>query len=126
MVVDKALELRKLNSSIHIHLVHFITSPIVSTNNFHLCLTASFFSKSQSISPKFVGYFGAFFKVHIIIAHKYFTFNPLNADLNPICHLLALLGSHHIFHVSRIRVNVCFPRLPVFEIFLPFFVSSEQ
>jgi len=27
-------------------------------------------------------------------------FNPLNAKLNPICHLLALLGAHHIFHVS--------------------------
>ena len=32
--------------------------------------------------------------------------NPLNAELNPICHLLALLGAHHILHVSRIRVNV--------------------
>jgi len=31
--------------------------------------------------------------------------NPLNAKLNPICHLLALLGAHHILHVSRIRVN---------------------
>jgi hypothetical protein len=30
---------------------------------------------------------------------------PLNAQLNPICHLLALLGAHHILHVSRIRVN---------------------
>jgi len=34
-----------------------------------------------------------------------FSFNPLNAKLNPICHLLALLGAHHILHVSRIRVN---------------------
>ena len=33
------------------------------------------------------------------------TINPLNAELNPICHLLALLGAHHIFHVSRLRVN---------------------
>ena len=32
-------------------------------------------------------------------------FNPLNAVLNPICHLLALLGAHHILHVSRIRVK---------------------
>jgi hypothetical protein len=31
--------------------------------------------------------------------------NLLNAVLNPICHLLALLGAHHILHVSRIRVN---------------------
>ena len=31
--------------------------------------------------------------------------NPLNAKLNSICHLLALLGAHHILHVSRIRVK---------------------
>jgi len=31
--------------------------------------------------------------------------NPLNAELNPICHLLALLGAHHILHVSRTRVK---------------------
>jgi hypothetical protein len=29
----------------------------------------------------------------------------LNAELNPICHLLALLGAHHILHVSRVRVK---------------------
>jgi hypothetical protein len=33
----------------------------------------------------------------------YFYINPLNAELNPICHLLALLGSHHIIHVSGVR-----------------------
>jgi len=32
-------------------------------------------------------------------------FNPLNTELNHICHLLALLGAHHIFYVSRVRVN---------------------
>jgi len=32
-------------------------------------------------------------------------FNPLNAELNPICHLLVLLGAHHILHVSRKRVK---------------------
>ena len=32
--------------------------------------------------------------------------NPLNAELNPICHLLALLGAHPIFHISGIRVNI--------------------
>ena len=31
-------------------------------------------------------------------------FNPLNAELNPICYLLALLA-HHFLHVSRIRVK---------------------
>ena len=43
-----------------------------------------------------------------------YSVNPFNAELNPICHLLALLGAHHILHVSRVRVNwvvsllVCF------------------
>ena len=32
-------------------------------------------------------------------------FNPLNAELNPIYHLLALLGTHHILHISRVRVK---------------------
>ena len=36
---------------------------------------------------------------------KYYTLNPLNAELNPICQLLALLGAHLILHLSRIRVN---------------------
>jgi hypothetical protein len=37
--------------------------------------------------------------------------SPLNAGLNPICHLLALLGAHHILHVSRIRVKIIFSPL---------------
>ena len=39
-------------------------------------------------------------------------FNPLNAELNPIRHLLALLAAHHILHVSRIRVNTDHMALP--------------
>ena len=31
--------------------------------------------------------------------------NSLNAELNPICYLPALLGAHHFLHVSRIRVK---------------------
>ena len=42
------------------------------------------------------GYFRASTKTQI---------NPLNAELNPICYLLALLGAHHFLHVSRIRVK---------------------
>jgi hypothetical protein len=35
--------------------------------------------------------------------------NPLNAELNPICHLLALLGGATIVVVSRLRVKCkCF------------------
>ena len=43
--------------------------------------------------------------------------NLLNAELNPICHLMALLGAHHILHVSRARVNVTLyaRTLPVFR-----------
>jgi hypothetical protein len=36
-------------------------------------------------------------------------FNPLNAELNPICHMLALWGAHPILHVSRIWVNHSVP-----------------
>jgi hypothetical protein len=37
--------------------------------------------------------------------HNYSTafLNLLNAELNPICHLLALLGAHYLLHISRIR-----------------------
>ena len=31
--------------------------------------------------------------------------NPLNVELNPICHLLPLLGAHRVLHVSRIKVK---------------------
>ena len=37
--------------------------------------------------------------------------NPLNAELNPIYHLLALLGGATIVVVSRLRVNISIPRL---------------
>jgi len=40
----------------------------------------------------------------IIIRPAVLEINSLNAELNPICHLLALLA-HLIFHVSRIRVK---------------------
>jgi hypothetical protein len=44
------------------------------------------------------------------------TINPLNDELNPICHLLALLEAHHIFHVSGLRVNVREPVCWVFKL----------
>jgi len=49
--------------------------------------------------------------------------NPLNVKLNPICHLLALLGAHLILHVSRIRINFCGTAPPVWSCWLhmPFF-----
>jgi hypothetical protein len=44
----------------------------------------------------------------LIVCHKYhFKVQPnlLNTELNPICHLLALLGAHCILHVSRIKIK---------------------
>ena len=57
------------------------------------------------------------------ITHRTFhLFNTLNAELNPICHLLALLGAHHILHVSRRGVNnllyQTLKQFPVHSIFL--------
>ena len=40
-------------------------------------------------------------------------------QLNPICHLLALLGAHHILHVSRIRVN-----RKILQIFVTYFTGA--
>jgi len=44
-------------------------------------------------------------------------FNPLNAELNPICYLLALSGFHHFLHVSRIRVKSLTLRLLMSHIY---------
>jgi hypothetical protein len=43
-------------------------------------------------------------------------FNPLNVKLNPIFHLLALLGAHPILHISRISVKDHIPKDVVHEI----------
>ena len=45
-------------------------------------------------------------------------FNPLNAELNPLCYLLALLGAHHFLHVSRIRVKSLILRLLMLYIYI--------
>jgi len=37
---------------------------------------------------------------------KIFNINLLNTELNPIYHLLTLLGAHPIFHISRISVKL--------------------
>ena len=44
--------------------------------------------------------------------------NPLNAELTPICYLLALLGAHHFLHVSRIRVKSLILRLLMLYIYI--------
>jgi len=44
--------------------------------------------------------------------------NPLNAELNPIRYLLALLGAHHFLHVSMIRVKLLNFRLLMSYIYI--------
>ena len=55
-------------------------------------------------------------------------FNPLNAELNPICYLLALLGVHHFLHVSRIRVKLLTFRLLMSYIYMehPFLMFLDH
>jgi hypothetical protein len=40
-----------------------------------------------------------------LLAKRTSPFNPSNTELNPICHLMAFLGAHHILYVSRVRVK---------------------
>jgi len=42
----------------------------------------------------------------IVISNLSERFNPLNAELNSICHLLALLGGATIVVVSRLRFKL--------------------
>jgi len=41
-----------------------------------------------------------------MISNKALSINPLNAELKPICHLLALPGGATIVVVSRLRVKL--------------------
>jgi len=45
------------------------------------------------------------YQMFIFVLRRGQLFNPINAELNPICHLLALLRARHIHHVSRVRVK---------------------
>ena len=52
--------------------------------------------------------------------------NPLNAELNPICYLLALLGAHHFLHVSRIRVKSLTLRLLMSYIYIALILDVSR
>ena len=54
----------------------------------------------------------------LYIGRRFLKVNPLKAELNSICHLLALLGAHHVLHVSEVRVNVSFTAVCPFGRFL--------
>ena len=63
-------------------------------------------------------------RVRFVKSHKRIAqhFNPLNAELNPICCLLALLGAHHFLHVSRIRVKSLTLRLLMSYIYIYIYI----
>jgi hypothetical protein len=42
----------------------------------------------------------------MLLRRRWEDIDPLNAELNPIFHLLALFRAHHTLHVSRIRVKL--------------------
>ena len=68
---------------------------MVSSVHIFLKICAYFpFPITLYMFPQFIGLY--------LINRK--VINPLNAELNPICHLLALLA-HHIFHFSGLRVQ---------------------
>ena len=52
--------------------------------------------------------------------------NPLNAELNPICYLLALLGAHHFLHVSRIKVKSLTLRQLISYIYIYIYIYMEH
>jgi hypothetical protein len=77
----------------------------IETTILSFCIAALHFAVYSAVWRFYVvdnneAYVGVYVRCPIFLY-----FNPLNAELNPICHLLALLGAHHILHVSRIRVK---------------------
>ena len=56
----------------------------------------------------------------------FFVFNTLNAELNHICYLQALLGAHHFLHVSRIRVKSLTLRLLMSYIYIYIYIYMEH
>jgi hypothetical protein len=61
---------------------------------------------------------------HIDLLHQLhiIEFNALNAELNPICHLVALLGVRHFPHVSRMRVKSLTLRLLMAHIYIYIYI----
>jgi len=99
---NRTQKLRSLSvlKPIYEYLFHFNCSTLSS--NFYVAII---FSNLLLKRPVFkCGIIIIFYgRIHIIL--HFFIFNPLNPELNPICYLLALLGAHHLLHVSRIRVK---------------------
>ena len=61
------------------------------------------------------------FRCNIFIGFR--IINPLNAELNPICCFLALLGAHHFLYVSRIKVKSLTLRLLMSYIYIYIYMT---
>ena len=72
----------------------------------------------QIIKFWFVSMLRRFEKTVFLLYPGFRCLNPLNAELNPICYVLALLGAHHLLHVSRIRVKSLILRLLMSYIYI--------
>ena len=71
----------------------------------------------HSLSTHFSSIYSSYIRFLLTI------FNTLNAELNPICYLLALLGAYHFLHVSRIRVKLLTLRLLTSYIYIYIYVE---
>ena len=70
-------------------------------------------------------YYGIPYCLQEVVKTTMKRFNPLNPELNPICHLLALLA-HHFLHVSRIRVKSLTLRLLKSYIYIYIYIYMER
>ena len=89
---------------------HIISSYFHNKYTASQCQCRRFKERAVRLVFVYTDYFAYKIWTHLPIVHQGQTLrrrvvNPLNAELNPICHLLALLGAHHFLHVSRIRVK---------------------
>ena len=64
----------------------------------------------------FIARYNTKFLAHLI--------NPLNAELNPICPLIALFEAHHILNVSRQWVNIQFKVIISLHLVRTFFLGT--
>jgi hypothetical protein len=91
-----------------LHVIHILDTTQYSPhwNTRYLWSSISIISSSTHSTVTAVKYSCVKFSFPLYSTHSAVCIvNPLNTELNPVCHFLALLGAHHILHVSRIRVK---------------------
>jgi len=68
-------------------------------------LRVTFLTKGEQVTGEW-GRLHDYERLHLYSKSKFNSvINPSDDELNHICKLLALLGTHHILHVSRISVK---------------------